>query len=338
MKPAAIATTMTAAVVDTLGGPFTLREIARPRPTERQVLVRIHASGTNPLDTKIRAGQAPHARSPLPAILGMDMAGVVDAVGADVTGFVPGDQVYGLIGGVGGLQGSQAEYVAVDVQLVAHKPTNLSMREASVLPLIAITAWEGLIDRAHIQPGQSVLVQGGAGGVGHAAVQIAMAMGARVFATALGDDLAYVTALGAVAIDGTRDVADYVGEHADGRGFDLVYDTGGGALLDASFEAVKRFGHVVSCLGWGTHALAPLSFRQATYSGVFTLHPLLSGEGRAHFGAILAEVSKLVEAGKLLPRLDPREFTLGTLDAAYDALLRRDGAIRPKGKIAVSVS
>ena len=324
---------MTAAFVDTANGPFTLREIGRPQPAPGSVLVRVAAAGTNPLDTKIRAAEAPHANHPLPAILGLDMAGIVEAVGSGVSGFAPGDEVYGMIGGVGGLQGALAQYAAVDPALLAKKPATLSMREASVLPLVAITAWEGLVDRANVQPGQTVLVQGGAGGVGHAAVQIARAKGARVFATARGNDLAYVASLGATAIDGAQKAADYVEALTAGRGFDLVYDTGGGALLDASFQAVRRFGHVVSCLGWGTHSLAPLSFRQATYSAVFTLEPLLSGKGRAHFGMILREVAAMAERGTLRPRLDPRSFSLDTVEAAYTALLARDG----RGKIAVTI-
>lgn len=324
---------MTAALIETFDGAFVLRQIARPRPAKGQVLVRVLASGTNPLDTKIRAGSAAHAQSPLPAILGMDLAGVVAAVGDGVTDFVVGDEVYGFTGGVGGLQGSHAQYAAVDARLLAHKPANLTMREAAILPLVAITAWEGLIDRADVQAGQTVLVQGGAGGVGHLVVQLALARGARVFATALDADLAYVEALGATPIEATREAADFT----DGVGFDIVYDTGGGALLDASFRAVKRFGHVVSCLGWGAHALAPLSFKQATYSGVFTLHPLLENEGREHFGEILAQTARLVEAGKLLPRLDPREFTLGSLNEAYDAVLGLNRAARQQGKIAVTI-
>lgn len=328
---------MNAAEIEAFDGPFLLREIARPIVTEGQVLVRIHASGTNPLDTKIRSGTAAHAQSPLPAILGMDMAGVVVAMGPGVDRFAVGDEVFGFIGGVGGIQGSHAQYAAVDARLIAPKPTNLTMREASVLPLVFITAWEGLIDRARIQPGQTALVQGGAGGVGHVAVQIALAMGARVFATGIGDDLAYIEELGATAIDGRRDATDYTAEYTARAGFDVVYDTGGGALLDASFKAVKRFGHVVSCLGWGTHALAPLSFKQATYAGVFTLHPLLANEGRSHFGVILAEAVRLSESGKLLPRLDPRVFTLADLDAAYDAASGKNGAHRRQGKIAITV-
>ncbi|GAA0330749.1 zinc-dependent alcohol dehydrogenase family protein [Sphingomonas oligophenolica] len=326
---------MIAAVVETHDGPFHLRDVALPQPGAGEVLVRVHASGTNPLDIKIRAGLAAHARNPLPATLGLDMAGTIERVGADVRGFVPGDEVYGMIGGVGGLPGTHAEYAVADARLIAHKPANLSMREAAVLPLVAITAWEGLIDRAQLRPGQTVLVQGGAGGVGHAVVQLALARGATVSATALGgDDLAYLERLGAAPIDGGRDVADYVRAYGDGNGFDIVYDTGGGALLDASFHAVRRFGHVVSSLGWGQHLLAPLSFRQASYSGVFTLQPLIDGEGRGHFGEILAELTTLVEQGKLLPRLDPREFTLATLAEAYAALEARDGA----GKIAITAT
>jgi NADPH:quinone reductase len=128
-------------------------------------------------------------------------------------------------------------------------------------------------------------------------------------------------------------VERYVAQHSGGRGFDIVYDTAGGATLDASFQAVRRFGHVVSSLGWGTHALAPLSFRAATYSGVFTLLPMLTGEGREHHGEILREATRLVEVGKLVPRLDPRSFTFGTVGEAYQALKTGPAA----GKLVVDV-
>jgi NADPH2:quinone reductase len=130
--------------------------------------VRIKASGVNPLDLKIRSGSAPHARHPLPAILGMDLAGIVEQVGPGVTGFKAGDEVYGLTGGIGGLQGSLAEFAAVDADLLARKPSSLDMREAAAVPLVVITAWEGLVDRANVQAGQTVLIHG-AGGVGQMA-------------------------------------------------------------------------------------------------------------------------------------------------------------------------
>jgi NADPH2:quinone reductase len=320
---------MKALVVSQYDGPFELVTLDRPQPQAGQVLVRIHAAGLNPLDVKIRAGKAAHAKHPLPLVLGIDMAGVVEAVGAGVTGFAPGDEVYGMTGGVGGIQGSLAEYAAVDANLLARKPSKLSMRDAAALPLAFITAWSGIVDRAHLQAGQSVLVQGGAGGVGHVAVQIARALGGNVFATASARNRSMIEAMGAKAIDyGAQSVEQYVQAHTAGAGFDLVVDNVGGATLDASFAAVKHFGHVVSALGWGTHALAPLSFREATYSGVFTLYPLLSGVNRAHHGEMMREATRLAEAGQLAPRVDPRRFTLADAESAYAAVA--DGSAASK--------
>lgn len=327
--------TMRAIVLEGANLPFVLREIPRPIAGPGQVLVRIAASGVNPLDTKIRAGKAAHARHPLPAVLGMDMAGVAVAIGPGVERFRPGDEVYGLTGGVGGLQGSLAEFAAVDADLLAHKPSNLSMREAAALPLITITAWEGLVDRAKTHAGQAVLIHGGAGGVGHVAVQLAVALGAEVFSTVRPEQVEIVKRFGATPIDHTTTPVDtYVAQHTGGEGFDVIYDTVGGAVLDASFNAVRPYvGHVVSALGWGTHALAPLSFRAATYSGVFTLLPMLTGRSRANHGHILAEATRLVEAGKLIPLMDPRRYTLDNALEAHQEV----EAGRARGKLVVEV-
>lgn len=324
---------MRAAILEKHDVPFRMARISVPEIGPKQVLVRVGASAVNPLDTKIHAGVAAHARHPLPAILGIDLAGVVERVGREVTRFRPGDEVFGMTGGVGGVQGSLAEFSAVDADLLALKPANLSMREAAALPLIFITAWEGLVDRAEIKAGQRVLIHGGAGGVGHIAIQLARAIGAQVFATGSTAQQGYISSLGATFIDRNEAVTDYVAKHTNGAGFDVVYDTVGGQVLDASFAAVRRFGHVVSCLGWGTHALAPLSFRAATYSGVFTLLPLLTGEGRAHHGEIMAEATRLAEKGQLVPLLDPRHFALEDIADAYD-LIRERGA---KGKLVVDI-
>lgn len=327
-------TIMKAALVETANGPFRLTDISRPALKPGEVLVRIHASGVNPLDVKIRAGAAAHARHPLPAVLGLDLAGVVEAVAPDVTRFRPGDEVYGMTGGVGGIQGTLADYAAVDADLLAIKPRNLSVREAAALPLVTVTAWQGLVDRAHIRPGQTLLVQGGAGGVGHVAIQIGRALGAEVFATGSAASADVIRSFGATPIDyASERVEDYIARHTGGEGFDLVYDTGGGAVLDASFQAVKRFGHVVSALGWGNHSLAPLSFKDGTYSGVFTLAPLLTGVGRAHLGDILTQATRLIEAGKLRPRLDPRIFTLDSVAEAHAVVASGNSA----GKIVVSI-
>jgi NADPH2:quinone reductase len=312
--------TMTAAVLEEYGAPLRIRDVARPTLTAGQVLLRIEASGVNPLDTKIHAGKAPHARQPLPAILGIDLAGTVVAVGDGVAGFRPGDEVYGMTGGIGGVPGSLAQYATVDADLLAPKPANLSMREAAALPLVFITAWEGLVDKAAVHAGQHVLVHGGAGGVGHIAIQIARARGAKVSATGSKRSQATIEMLGADFVDRTDPVASYVARHTRVRGFDIVFDNVGGATLDDSFHAVARGGHVVSALGWGTHALAPLSFKAASYSGIFTLLPLLTGEGRAHHGGIMREATRLVEAGAMKPIVDPRHFTLETVLDAYRVL------------------
>jgi NADPH:quinone reductase len=325
--------TMNAMMVDSAGADFRLQSVSKPVPGPDEVLVRIHGSGVNPLDIKIRAGQADHARQPLPAIVGIDMAGIVETVGADVSRFRPGDAVFGMTGGVGGVQGSLADYASVDADLLALKPANLSMRQAAALPLAVITAWEGLVDRAAMQSGQKVLIQGGAGGVGHVAVQIAHAFGAHAFATVSAGDFDYVAGLGAVPIGRDLPLDRQIAQYADGRGFDLVYDTVGGPVLDASFNLVRRFGHVVSALGWGTHPLAPLSLKAASYSGVFTLLPLLTGEGRAHHGEILEHAATLVEGGRLVPRLDPRRFALADAGEAHAALA--SGSAR--GKIVIEL-
>ena len=320
-------------VVEHAGGPFQALDIATPQPKNGQVLVRICASGVNPLDTKIRAGEGAHAKQPLPAVLGLDMAGVVVAIGEGVSAFHLEDEVYGMVGGVGGLPGTLAEFVVADATLLAHKPKTLSMRESAAMPLVTITAWEGLVDHAGVHTGQTVLVHAGAGGVGYAAIQIALAYGAKVFTTVSEDKRSIVEASGAIAIDRHALPKDYIAEHTGGEGFDIVYDTLGGVVLDASFEAVRRYtGRVVSCLGWGAHSLAPLSFRAATYSGVFTLMPLLTGVGREHHGQILREAAGLADRDQLKPLLAEHHYGQEDIGSAYDLVAKGS-----KGKVVLEL-
>ncbi|UPK68740.1 zinc-dependent alcohol dehydrogenase family protein [Chitinophaga filiformis] len=326
---------MHALILENYGDPFVYAQIDRPRPDHGEVLVRVKASGLNPLDAKIKAGQAALVKQPLPAVLGIDMAGVVVEVGEGVTGFAPGDKVYGMTGGVAGLQGSLAEYVAVDAELIARKPVNLTMREAAAIPLGFITAWEGLVDKAKVVAGQKVLIHGGSGGVGQMAIQIAVAFGADVYATDTDGKKAVIEWLGATHIDSdTMSVTEYVDKYTHRAGFDIVFDTVGGDTLDASFEAVKpQDGHVISSLGWGSHSLAPLSSKGATYSGVFTLLPMLTGMGREHHAAILREATRMAEAGQILPLLDPRHFHLQTAEQAHTLIVNRSAT----GKIVVEI-
>ena len=328
---------MRAVVLDEFGGPLTVREVPVPTAGPGQVVVRVHASGVNPLDLKIAAGTAGHARVSPPAVLGIDMAGTVAEVGAGVDGFRAGDEVYGMAGGVGAVPGSLAEYQVADARLLARKPRTATMAEAAALPLAIITAWEGLVDRAGVGPGDRVLIHGGAGAVGNAAVQLARARGATVFATGgPGASLEVIAEDGATPIDyRATTLEESVARHTAGEGFDVIFDTVGGPVLDASFGAVRHYtGHVVSILGWGTHSLAPLSFRGAGYSGVFTLLPLLTGRGREHHGEILTQAAALVEAGSLRPRLHPHAFGLSAVAQAHEALAARTAP----GKVVVTVA
>lgn len=325
---------MKALILTDFNTPYQLQDIQQPVAGSGEVLVKIMASGVNPLDLKIKAGHAPHAKPVLPAILGIDMAGIVAAVGEGVTGFKPGDEVYGMTGGIAGIPGSLAEYAAVDADLLALKPSNLTMKEAAALPLAFITAWEGLIDRAKLTNDKTVMIHGGGGGVGHIAIQIAKALGAKVFSTVSPDDFDRIKSYGAIPIDYHTPVEEYVKQYTQGEGFDIILDTVGGAVLDDSFKAPKQYtGHIVSILGWGNHALAPLSFRGATYSGVFTLYPLISGKDRKAHGEILRKATEMAEKKQLSPVVDQGNYSLQTIGAAYNAIINGEA----KGKVVVSI-
>ncbi|MEO0630781.1 MAG: alcohol dehydrogenase catalytic domain-containing protein, partial [Planctomycetota bacterium] len=194
---------MQAMVVNTYGedAVFAATEVPTPTATQGQVLIKIAASSVNTVDTMIRKlGQDLPLSPDTPAILGMDFAGRVEAVGEGVEGYAVGDEVYGCAGGLADLPGALAEYICADSRLIAHKPKSLSMREAAALPLVAITAFEGL-QRAGVRAGQKVLVHGGSGGVGHVALQLAKHFGAEVFSTGGGEpQLKLIRGLGATPI------------------------------------------------------------------------------------------------------------------------------------------
>ena len=325
---------MKALFTNTYESEFVSTEIEKPAPKKGEVLVKIHASGVNPIDNKIRLGLSPYASPVLPAVLGTDLAGIIEEVGEGVTDFKVGDEVYGLVGGVLGLQGILAEYTAVDADLLAIKPKNLTMKEAAGIPLVLLTAWEGLIDRAKVQKGDKVLVHAGAGGVGHMVVQLAKIFGADVYATVSSQKAEIVKSYGATPIDyKTETVEDYVNKYTDGKGFDIIYDTVGGQSLDDSFKAIRHYGQISSCYAFGTHTLATSSLRSASIHGVFVLRPMISNEGRKHHGDILKETTKLIEEGKLKPLIDPRTFTLDNAIEAHKAV--SDGSAI--GKIVVDI-
>ena len=313
---------------------FQAADIPVPEIGLGQVLVRVAATSVNPVDWKIRK-LGPPLGPDLPAVLHGDVAGVVEAVGAEVGDLAVGDEVYGCAGGVKGTGGALAEFMACDAEYLAPKPGNLSMAEAAALPLVCLTAWEGLVDGANVGWGQTVLVHAGAGGVGHVAAQIAIARGAKVFATVSSPaKAAVVKAFGAIPIN-YRDsgVAEYVAEHTGGAGFDIVYDTVGGDNIPKAWEAAKLKGTVISCQTNSTQDLTPVHLKGLRHIGVLMLIPMLHGLGGWAHGQIMREITALAEAGQLRPLLDGEPFALEDVAAAH-ARLESGQAV---GKVVVQV-
>lgn len=301
---------------------FEPSDMPTPEVQPGHVLVRIAATSVNTIDTMIRQMGSDLPLSPaLPALLGMDFAGTVEAVGEGVSDFTVGDDVYGCAGGLADIPGALAEYMLADARLIAHKPKSLSMREAAALPLVGITAYEGL-QRTGVDAGQKVLVHGGAGGVGHVAVQLARRLGAEVFSTGTGDEqMKIISGYGATAIDfRAESVADYVQKHTDGAGFDAIMDTIGGANLPNSFEAAKLNGQIATTVSLLELDLTPVHFRGLSLHVIFMLLPMLHDVGRERHGKILAELAAYVDAGELKPLLDDNHFSLAQTGDAHDRL------------------
>ncbi|WP_146537102.1 zinc-dependent alcohol dehydrogenase family protein [Rubripirellula reticaptiva] len=301
---------------------FEAADIAKPKVKAGHVLVKIAASSVNTVDTMIRNMGKDLPLSPdTPAILGMDFAGTVEAVGDGVKDYSVGDEVYGCAGGLADLPGTLAEYIVADSNLIAHKAKNLSMREAAALPLVAITAYEGL-KRAGIQQGQKVLVHGGSGGVGHVALQLAKHWGAEVYSTGGGEkQLALIEQLGATGINyKTETVEQYVAKHTGGAGFDVVFDSVGGANLTNSFEAAALNGQVATTVSMCELDLTPAHFKGLSLHVVFMLIPMLHNFRREQHAEILRDLAQICESGGLKPVLDEEQFTLEQVGQAYARL------------------
>ena len=315
---------MNAMIINTYGedAVFEPSEVAAPAVKPGHVLVKIAASSVNTVDTMIRTMGKDLPLSPeTPAILGMDFAGTVEAVGEGVGGYAVGDEVYGCAGGLADLPGTLAEYIAADANLIAHKPKSLSLREAAALPLVAITAFEGL-QRAGIKAGQKVLVHGGSGGVGHVAVQLARHFGADVYSTGGGDaQLALIERLGATPINyKTETVEQYVARCTGGTGFDLVFDSVGGGNLLNSFQAAALNGQIATTVSLCELDLSTAHFKGLSLHVVFMLIPMLHDDKREAHGEILRELAEIVEAGGLKPVLDTERFSLAEAGAAHARL------------------
>lgn len=290
---------MKAVVLTTFGGAENLKiqTVPKPIPKANQVLVRVCATSINPVDYQTRRGDYKDLVR-LPAIIGVDVSGVIEAVGEAVTEFEMGNEVY-YSPQVFGESGSYAQYHVADTGIVALKPSNLSHIEAACFPLAGGTAWDCLVTRGNLQIGESVLIHAGAGGVGSIAIQLAKAMGAYVFATCSSKNLDFVREIGADRpIDyKNENYTEIIRQATRNRGVDLVLDTIGGETIQRSLEIIRSFGRLVSIVDIAT----PQSLFEA-WGKNLTIHFVLAPQYRAKLDAL----TKLIERTQLRPVIDSK--------------------------------
>jgi NADPH:quinone reductase len=316
---------MRAVLISRFGGPEVLeaKEVDRPEPGPGELLVKILYSGVNPVDYKIRQ-HGTWTGTPLPAVLGYDASGVVEKAGAGVKDFKPGDEVFFTPEVFNNPHGTYAEYTVVRESIVAPKPASLGHEQAAAVPLAAGTAWEAVVRRLKPEPGETVLIHGGAGGVGSFAVQIAKAAGARVIATAGAKNQSLLKELGAdVAVDYAKDDLAAVVEAETGKaGVDAVFDTVGGPLIAQSLPLVRPFGRLACVLPPEGGDMRLLYVKNLTLHGV-----LLTREGRR-----LREITRLIDRGRLKPVID-QVLPLAEVRKAHERLQTGHG----RGKIVLKI-
>ena len=272
-----------------------IQEVPKPQPKPHQVLVRVYATSINPVDYQTRRGDYKDLVK-LPAIIGVDISGVVEAVGESVTNFQIGDEVY-YSPKLFGESGSYAEYHAADEDIVAHKPANISHLEAACFPLAAGTAWDCLVTRGQLQVGESVLIHAGAGGVGSFAIQLAKAMGAYVFTTCSAKNHDLVKKLGADCIINyqTKDYMAVIQHETQGIGVDLLLDTIGGTTIQESLEIIRPYGRLVSIVDTAT----PQSLL-AAWDKNLTVHFVFTSQQSNKLNLL----KRLIESKQLFPIVD----------------------------------
>ncbi len=314
---------MKAAIIREFGDAsrFELSDMPKPTPGPQQVLVRVMAASINPVDYKIRKAGA-WAGIPMPAILGYDAAGVVEAVGSQATRWKPGDEVF-YSARIFGRQGTYAQYHVEDEEILARKPASLSFEEAAAVPLAAITAYDSVITFFQTKPGDTVLVHAGAGGVGHFGVQLAKAAGARVLATGRASNAELIKGLGADEVIDYRKTRfeDEVQRLTEGRGVDAAFDTVGGDTVSRSIQAVRPYGK-----------LATVVNLEGSLQGMQAKNLTLYFGFMERTEAKIQAMKTLVERGQLRPLID----STFPLEQIADAHRKIEGG-GMKGKIVIRI-
>jgi NADPH:quinone reductase len=326
---------MRAMVLREHGGPEVLRldELPAPNPGKHQLLVEVHATSVNPVDAKVRRGGGVARAFPL--VLGFDASGVVRSSSPDVEGWTVGDTVFGCPNLFG--PGANAEYVLLDARAAAKKPSTIDHPTSACLPLVSLTAWEALHERAHIQPGQTVLIHAGAGGVGHIAIQLARLHGCRVITTAgRQESIAFCRDLGADEVIDYRntDFAARCQALTHGRGVEVVFDTVGDETFRRSIDCVAPGGQLVTILPATPGDRAPtLLYRSITVHYEFMGTRVANDLDPGRQGAILTSIARLVDRGLLHVHVGGR-YALEEVANAH----RQIETGRTIGKLAVMVT
>ncbi len=325
---------MKAMIIKEIGSTDVFQLSEKPKPVARpgHMVVEVKATSVNPIDMMLRSIELPWSKN-LPEVLHGDVAGIITEVGAGVTNFNVGDEVYGMAGGINGVDGALAEFMLVDARLMAQKPKTLTMKQAAALPLVAITSYEALVDKMNVKPGDNVLIHGTTGGVGHIAVQLAKVLGANVTSTYSPAHEALAKTVGADNLVDytTESVSDYVQKYTNGAGFDKVFDPVAGDNIEKSFEAARFNGHVTTTLPIADPLQVAL--KSLSFHSVLMLIPLYHGINHASHGRILTEIAELVDAGKITPIIDESDFSIWDVAKAHD-LLASGKAV---GKITLTV-
>ena len=289
-------------------------DVPRPEPAAGQLLVRVKAAGVGNWDALVREGKIPH--EPLPLILGYELSGIVEAIGPEVPGFEPGDEVYGATNEQ--LTGAYADYAVNSARMMAQKPKTLNFLEAASAPVGAVTAWQMLFDYGHATAGQTALIQGAAGNVGAYAVQLAKLAGLHVVATAAVADLDYVRSLGA------ERVVDYRTDRFEElfKGLDVVLDTVGGDTQQRSLPVLKPDGILISVVSPVPEAAQKRYSVRAAYFYVDVTT------------ARLNKIAELFDSRKLVTKVG----TVLPLESARLAHEMLAGEPHKRGKIVLSVA
>ena len=318
---------MKAVMLTGAGGTDMLKLMEVPDPVlkgPQDVLVRLHAAGLNPVDYKLRRAGGFYPNR-LPLILGCDGAGIVEAIGEAVTNFKVGDEVFFFNGGMGGDdQGNYAELTTIHQDYLVAKPKSLTMIEAASVPLVWLTAWEALFDRYSLQAGETVLIHGGAGGVGYIAIQIAKNAGATVFTTISSPEKAeFAKSVGADQCINYREenFVDRVLNLTGGKGVDVVFDVIGGQVFADSFPATKIYGHVVTLdeINFSKDEARAAKLRNLSLSYELMLTPMhfKMHDARVRQTGMLEEAARLIDAGQVKIYVN-NIFTLDEIGQAHD--------------------